>query len=219
MSSRLSKILDHLSVSNEHIKSSNTNNISSMSFKIDGIIPDVVDNEPNELLMVSYDSNINVTAMGEILTPSQVKNKPINLTFNGCENNKQYTIILTDPDARDRQKHEFREWIHCVRINVPGYDLTNGGKELIEYVGSGPPPNTGLHRYVWLVYEQNGYINVANCGQKPLKSAGSGGAGRANWKVRKFCKYNNLKNLVAGTYYNAEYDDYVPKLYAWLQGK
>ena len=132
---RLSKILNHFQLNNEFIKPSDT---SSTSFRSDEIITDVVDNEPNELLTVSYKSGVQLDKMGTILTPTQVQNKPVNVAFVGSKYNKRYTIILTDPDARDRQKHEFREWIHCVRVNVPGYDLVNGGHEIIQYVGSGP---------------------------------------------------------------------------------
>merc|ERR1712217_167421 len=101
--------------------------------------------------------------------------------------------------GRDREKHEFREWVHFVKVNCNG---------------------TGKHRYVWLVYEQkNGEIDVNQCGQKKLISGGGGGEGRRNWSARKFVEHNKLGPLVAGTYYYAEYDDFVPKLFAWLQGK
>ena len=38
---------------------------------------------------------------------------------------------------------------------MKGNDISNG-TVLSDYVGSGPPKGTGLHRYVWLVYEQEG---------------------------------------------------------------
>merc|ERR1712176_219091 len=194
-----------------------------LTFKSDGIIPDVVDNEPLEVLTMEYRLNGNVfklSKMGQILTPEQVQDAPNNLAFKGCDDKKLYTIILTDPDARDRIKHEFREWVHCVRVNVNGNDLTKSGDNIIDYVGSGPPQGSGMHRYVWLIYEQiNGKIDINKCGQKKLISGGGKGEGRRSWKARKFVSDNKLGPLVAGTYYNAEYDQFVPKLYAWLQGK
>merc|ERR1712130_16685 len=160
--------------------------------------------------------------MGDTLTPTQVQDEPNMIGFKGCKEGSLYTVILTDPDARDREKHEFREWIHFVKVNctAKGSDLSGSGDVVIEYVGSGPPPGSGKHRYVWLVYEQkNGKIDVEKCGQKKLKSGGGGGEGRRKWKARTFVEQNKLGPLVAGTYYYAEYDDFVPKLYAWLQGK
>jgi len=195
-----------------------------LTFKSDEIIPDVVDEEPLNVLRMEYKfSNtmtFKLTEMGQTMAPSLVRYCPVNLQFDGCDAKKLYTVILTDPDARDREKHEFREWIHFVKINVKGSDLTNSGDVMIEYVGSGPPKGSGLHRYVWLVYEQpnGGQIDVAKCGQKKLIAAGGNGEGRRSWKARNFVKHNKLGPLVAGTYYNAQYDDFVPTLYAWLQG-
>ena len=192
-------------------------------FKQNEIIPDVIDNEPLELLTMEYkvgDKVNKLCEMGTTLTPTQVQNKPYNLQFARCNDDKLYTIILTDPDARDRIKHEFREWVHFVKINVKGSDLDKSGDIIIEYVGSGPPQSSGLHRYVWLIFEQSqGKIDTDKCGQKKLKAKGSNGEGRRKWKAREFVKNNKLGPLVAGTFYNAEYDDYVPKLYAWLAGK
>lgn len=64
----------------------------------------------------------------------------------------------TDPDAPSRAKPEFREWHHWLVGNIPGNDVGKG-ETLSEYVGSGPPQGTGLHRYVFLVYKQNDKIN------------------------------------------------------------
>jgi len=187
-----------------------------VGFTSDGVVPDVVDGEPATVLTVEYGA-VSIAVMGQTLTPTQVRATPTRMAFVGCDDAKLYTVILTDPDAKDREKHEFREWVHCVRVNVKGSALCGSGDEIIAYVGSGPPPNSGLHRYVWLVYEQTARIEPAECGQDKLKSGGGGGAGRQCWKARKFVSDNKLGPLVAGTYYNAEYDEFVPKLYAWLQ--
>ena len=147
------------------------------------------------------------------------------------DENKLYTVILTDPDAKDRKEHKFREWCHWVVINVPiiknndenikGKYIfdTSSGQDVVEYVGSGPPNGTGFHRYVYLVYEQNKKINIKKCGQEKLIAKGGGGKGRAKWKATKFAQNNNLNTLIAGNFYKAKYDDYVPKLYAMLKGK
>jgi len=189
-------------------------------FKSDEIIPDVVDGEPLSALRVQYGNGndaVLLDAMGQTLTPLAVQDAPKQFSFKGCEANKLYALILTDPDARDRAKHEYREWIHFVKINANGADLGKTGDALVEYVGSAPPKGSGIHRYVWLIYEQkNGKIDADKCGQQRLKSGGGKGQGRGGWKARKFVKDNQLGPLVAGTYYYAEYDEFVPKLYAWM---
>ncbi len=65
---------------------------------------------------------------------------------------------MTDPDAPRRDDPRFREWWHWIRTNVPGSDLRKGdlskGEEHWTYVGAGPPQDTGLHRYVIIIFKQ-----------------------------------------------------------------
>lgn len=96
---------------------------------------------------------------------------------------------------------------------MKGNDISSG-TVLSDYVGSGPPSGTGLHRYVWLVYEQE---QALSC-DEPILSNRSGD-NRAKFKVETFRKKYNLGAPVAGTCYQAEWDDYVPKLYEQLEGK
>lgn len=46
--------------------------------------------------------------------------------------------------------------MHWLIVNIPGGNLT-AGQELLDYVGSGPQPGYGLHRYVFLIYKQRGF--------------------------------------------------------------
>ncbi|RVE67859.1 hypothetical protein OJAV_G00086080 [Oryzias javanicus] len=73
---------------------------------------------------------------------------------------------------------------------------------------------TGLHRYVWLVYEQPGSLS---CSEKVLTNRS--GDGRGKFKIQAFRQKYDLGAPVAGTCYQAEWDDYVPKLYEQLAGK
>lgn len=72
----------------------------------------------------------------------------------------------------------------------------------------------GLHRYVWLVYEQSGTVNCT----EPVLTNRSGDK-RGKFKIQTFRKTYSLGAPVAGTCYQAEWDDYVPKLYEQLAGK
>jgi len=62
-------------------------------------------------------------------------------------------IVVLDPDAPSRKEHTYREWHHWLVGNIPGNDISKG-ETLSEYVGSGPPPETGkikntyLHCYI-----------------------------------------------------------------------
>lgn len=45
------------------------------------------------------------------------------------------------------------------------------------------------------------------------------GDNRGKFSIRKFAKKHNLGNPIAGNFYQAQWDDYVPKLYEQLSGK
>ncbi|CAG9104009.1 unnamed protein product [Plutella xylostella] len=82
---------------------------------------------------------------------------------------------------------------------------------LSAYVGSGPPPGTGLHRYVFLVYKQPGKLSF----DEP-RLTNTSGDNRGGFSISKFAKKYNLGDPIAGNFYQAEYDDYVPILYKQL---
>lgn len=78
------------------------------------------------------------------------------------------------------QEPTFREWHHWLVANIPG-TAVGKGEALAEYVGSGPPDGTGLHRYVYLVYKQPGKISDAEHGNLTNTSAD----GRGCFKARR----------------------------------
>lgn len=79
-----------------------------------------------------------------------------NIKFDAGEGNF-YTLIMTDPDAPSRKEPTLREVRHWTVVNIPGCKVTDG-ETLFEFIGSGPPEGTGLHRYVFLLYKQPGKL-------------------------------------------------------------
>uniref|UniRef100_A0A183FR13 YbhB/YbcL family Raf kinase inhibitor-like protein n=1 Tax=Heligmosomoides polygyrus TaxID=6339 RepID=A0A183FR13_HELPZ len=134
--------------------------------------------------------------LGNELTPTQVKS-PQKLTWDS-EPGALYTVILTDPDAPSRGN---REWHHWLIVNVPGNDI-NKGDVLAEYIGAGPPKGTGLHRYD----TEHGHLTNRS------------GDGRGGFKTAKFVEKHKLGTPIAGNFFQAEWDDYVPILYKQLGG-
>ncbi|KRX98670.1 Phosphatidylethanolamine-binding -like protein F40A3.3 [Trichinella pseudospiralis] len=174
------------------------------------VIPDVVDQAPTQLLEVKYKSGVQAD-LGNVLTPTQVKEPPsLNwVTTPGA----LYTIVLTDPDAPSRQNPKFREWHHWLVANIPGCEI-NKGEVLSDYIGSGPPQGTGLHRYVFLVYQQKSNLTDKEHGHLTNRS----GNNRGGFNIRKFAAKHDLGAPIAGNFYQAEWDDYVPILYEQLGG-
>ncbi|XP_036623576.1 phosphatidylethanolamine-binding protein 1-like [Trichosurus vulpecula] len=171
-----------------------------------------VGEKPQHPLSVKY-ADCEILELGQVLTPTQVKGHPVSIGWQGCDSSKLYTLVLTDPDAPSRKDPKFREWHHFLVVNMKGSDVSSG-EVLSDYVGSGPPKGTGLHRYVWLIYEQNGPLK---CDEHVLSNRS--GDHRGKFKVAAFRGKYKLGSPVAGTCYQAEWDDYVPRLYEQLAGK
>ncbi|KRZ45524.1 Dedicator of cytokinesis protein 1 [Trichinella pseudospiralis] len=171
------------------------------------VIPDVVDQAPTQFLESGVQADL-----GNVLTPTQVKEPPsLNwVTTPGA----LYTIVLTDPDAPSRQNPKFREWHHWLVANIPGCEI-NKGEVLSDYIGSGPPQGTGLHRYVFLVYQQKSNLTDKEHGHLTNRS----GNNRGGFNIRKFAAKHDLGAPIAGNFYQAEWDDYVPILYEQLGAK
>lgn len=113
------------------------------------VVPDVIDSIPHSILEVIYSKTVKVDS-GNELTPTKVKDQP-SVTWQ-AEKDVFYTLAMTDPDAPSRKQPKFREWHHWLVVNIPGDDISKGDT-LSEYIGAGPPKDTGLHRYVLLVKE------------------------------------------------------------------
>ncbi|XP_034475338.1 protein D3 [Drosophila innubila] len=171
------------------------------------VVPDVIAKAPKGTVSVEYGSGVTVKE-GNILTPTQVKDEPC--VKWEADSGKLYTLCMTDPDAPSRKDPKFREWHHWLVGNIPGNEVTKG-EVLSAYVGSGPPPDTGLHRYVFLVYEQQCKLKFDE-----QRLPNNSGDNRGGFKIAKFAEKYNLGNPVAGNFYQAEYDDYVPILYKQL---
>lgn len=99
------------------------------------------------------------------LLAKATKGPPTHVKAKGLEEGT-YTVIFTDPDAPSKEMPTFREFIHMVATNVTlteaNYQGGWGNFEFdkanicVPYVGAGPPCNSGLHRYIFLVYKQGG---------------------------------------------------------------
>jgi hypothetical protein len=93
-------------------------------------------------------NNTNISK-GVFFTPSQTVSQPI-IKYNANEN-KLYTLILHDPDAVIGNR------IHWLVINIPGSSVKNG-ETVFDYDGPHPPPKSGIHKYIFMIYEQPGKI-------------------------------------------------------------
>ena len=94
--------------------------------------------------------NNKIVNNNELLKPSETQTKPqIKYSF---ENNKLYTLLMHDPDSI------YGNRFHWIVANISG-DVKNG-VDLLPYAGPAPPPKTGIHPYIFELYEQDRNIDV-----------------------------------------------------------
>lgn len=174
------------------------------------VVPDVVDTIPKEKAEISYPSGVKVD-LGNELTPTQVKDIPT-VKWN-ADADSFYTLAMTDPDAPSRKTPTYREWHHWLVGNIKGNDVSSG-ETLSAYVGSGPPQGTDLHRYVFLVYKQPGKLTF----DEP-RLTNTSGDNRGKFSIQSFASKYKLEGPIAGNFYQAAWDEYVPILYKQLDAK
>ena len=116
----------------------------------------------------------------------------------------------TNLDAPSRADPKDREGLHWLVVNIPETDISKG-ETFTEYIGSGSPQGTGLHRYVTMIFKQPGKLSLTR-----EKTSNRSAAGRFGFKTRDFVKEQKLTGPIAGNFFVAQYDDYVPLLHAQL---
>lgn len=173
------------------------------------IVPDLIDCAPQDKITVTYAGGVQVLC-GNELTPTQVKGCP---SVKYCADSScYYTLIMTNPDAPCRANPVYREWHHWLIGNIPG-DCVSSGEMLSEYIGALPPEGSGLHRYVFLVFKQPKQC----CFDEPRLSSCSK-CYRAQFSTRKFCCKYQLGPPIAGNFFQAQFDCYVPVLTKQISG-
>lgn len=178
------------------------------SFAANEIVPDVVDEAPDCWLRIAFKSGSEVEG-GNRLTPTQTRSIP-SLTFN-ANDRSFYTLIMSDPDAPSRDDPRDKEFLHWVVGNIQGNDLDRA-ETLVEYVGAVPPKGSGLHRFVFLLYEHESRLNFTSESRLSNRCRNP----RRYFSSRNFAQKYGLTNLWAGNFFQAQYDDFVPTMQGQL---
>lgn len=141
------------------------------------------------------------------MTPTSVQYKP--LVWWNASPTQYYTLIMADPDCPSRADRSLGAVNHWIVGNILGSDICSGDT-LVEFIGSGPSNGSNVHRYVIVVFAQpNGRIAFDEAHLLP-----SNLRDRLNFSVQDFADRYGLSGPVAGNFYRAEFDSYVPMLHA-----
>lgn len=121
-------------------------------------------------LIVKYDM---VTVQGQKLEKSKTVSVP---SVEFSKTGKMYTLVMWDPDVPPQIQPGFVHWL--VTNLQSQNDILNN--QVLEYKGPAPP--SGVHRYFFGLFEQQGHISP----QQPE---------RANFCIDRFVKENNLQKV------------------------
>lgn len=156
------------------------------------MVVDILDTAPDTFLDITYPGNKKIN-FGRVLKPNEVQSQP-EVKWN-AESNTFYTLMMVDPDAPSYPQPTNRSIKRWLVGNIPGNNIS-GGDVLASYSGPEPLPQTGLHRYVFLLYKQNGKVNF---NEPQTKEA------RLHFNVREFMKKYGLGDPIAGNLFESQW--------------
>ncbi|XP_002051710.2 putative odorant-binding protein A5 [Drosophila virilis] len=171
------------------------------------VIPDVLKELPQGLLKMRFENGMEIEE-GKTYTPTELKFQP-RLEWN-ADAESFYTIIMLSPDAPSREYPIYRSWLHWLVVNVPGMDVAKG-QAISEYFGPMPPKDSGLLRYVALVYKQSGKLDFDEK-KMELKNAED----HSNFDLEKFTQKYDMSAPCAGNVFQSKWDEYVSELMKML---
>lgn len=175
-------------------------------------------------LTLSVDWSKDTANLGNKIKPKHLQDEPIVILHDptsspsSTNSNLSYILALTDPDAPSRENPKWSEMCHWIisnlnihtntisSLSLPRYGLTKRStcspNDVMPYKPPSPPPKTGKHRYVFLVFTpKNGTTEPLHF-SKP-EDRQHWGTGEEGGGVRIWAAKNGLVP-VAGNFVYAE---------------
>ncbi|XP_078448311.1 protein FLOWERING LOCUS T 1-like [Wolffia australiana] len=94
---------------------------------------------------------------GAALKPSAIAQPP-RVQIGGSDMRTFYTLVMVDPDMPSPSNPCLREYLHWLVADIPATTNAKFGKELVCY--ESPTPTMGIHRVVFVLYQQLGRDTV-----------------------------------------------------------
>lgn len=146
-------------------------------------------------------------SLGNIINPSHLQSVPVVHLEQGENKNSDYgvatsttfVLALTDPDAPSRDDPKWSEYCHWIATGLSKPSASTASltpllsevHDVMPYKPPGPPPRTGKHRYVFLVFvPANGTTDNLHLTKPAARK--HWGADREGYGVRGWAKENGL---------------------------
>ncbi|KAJ2904798.1 PEBP-like protein [Zalerion maritima] len=163
------------------------------TLKLSNLIPDIFSSPPSAKLQdftISYPTC--EVKLGNELTPELTAAEP-SIVFPGAEDGGSYTLAMLDPDAPTRMDPMFRSFRHWVVTGVKkvggGGKLRLGKNATTPYRPPGPRPNSGVHRYTFILFKEPDAFEVP----KDAKEHGAALEERRSWNAMDFAETSGLE--------------------------
>lgn len=164
-------------------------------WKDSGITGDLsLEDAPHALLDIDY-GGMMVSELNKTCTPAQTANAPTVRLRGYLRCGSPYSLLMVDPDAPSRKQPTKRSWLHWMVLNAQSSDRFHDGEVAMPYKGPNPPSGSGAHRYVFLVYCQDG-MTLSKDEMTP--------SDRPSYNVAGFSGKLTAKMPVAGAFFYAE---------------
>ncbi|KZO91675.1 PEBP-like protein [Calocera viscosa TUFC12733] len=176
------------------------------SFKNASIIPDVIDRfNPTAQIFVEWMEDMVVTP-GKHVNRSDSSPTPVLTAANlPCTPGGPYLALTVDPDApshSDPKNSPFRHFLQTdlwlsgkLSVELPyAWKLENESAPLSPWYPPAPPPGSGPHRYVTLLYSQPDDLDLSFVDWDDRK----------RFDVKQFAKSARLDDPLAGVWFSVE---------------
>lgn len=199
-------------MSNEHYIEKKYNTLTRMMASPRGysIWPDIMERfTPTIQLYTQYNTpeigKVKVIRGNEV-PPTLAKNHP-SIRFTGVPG-KFYTLLMTDPDHPSEIMPDLREMSLWLVANIPDDGDMEKGQVIREYIPPLPARGTDAHRIVFLLFEQNGWIEAEN----EVKIDRSNLTGREKFSTRDLMESWHLtpKGI---SFFTTDWDPHVSEFY------
>ncbi|OXA41294.1 protein D2 [Folsomia candida] len=169
------------------------------------LIPDVIDQLPPHKIWGEYEGGIPIN-FGNSITPLQANDTPISIRWIDDQPGRLYVLMMLDmdgPTSENPVNSPVNHWL-VGNIEVGKGNSWRRGTVLAVYSRPRPEEGSGLHRYVFLVYEQPGG-GMISFSETLIPSGPS--LARRNFDYRQFAKKYRLGEPFAANYFQSFFVD------------
>lgn len=156
-------------------------------------------------LTISVDWPKKAAKLGNTINPKKLQDQPTvtlhdsTSAVKNSNSNLTYVVTLTDPDAPSRDDPKWSEMCHWIAANLT-ISITSSLDDVTPYKPPGPPPKTGKHRYVFLVFAPKNGTSESLHLSKPEERQ-HWGTGKERGGVREWAAKNGLVPVAANFVY------------------